>query len=160
MVPSRLRRLDVNTTSLDEVRSRLDDPRSDSGRFTVAHPGRRAEDWDPRRESWGHIEAPGQGPDLGFPLLRGLVHVQARHDHGDPPTAVATRSDTMAVATRTHRRVALRVMTAWIELLDEFESGGPLLREVVRGSLEALWAHPNLRRMADALVVAGVHLRG
>jgi hypothetical protein len=30
------------------------------------------------------------------------------------------------------------VMAAWVELLDELESGGPLMREVVRDGIGAL----------------------
>ena len=34
----------------------------------------------------------------------------------------------------------------WIDLLDELEAGGPLMREVVRGSLEAIPTPPAGRR--------------
>jgi hypothetical protein len=37
-------------------------------------------------------------------------------------------------------------MAAWIELLDELEAGGEVMREVVRDSLEAIPTPPAGRR--------------
>lgn len=46
------------------------------------------------------------------------------------------------------------VMAAWVELLDELESGGPLMREVVHDSLE-IYGEQRMRSP-----VGGAHLRG
>ena len=50
--------------------------------------------------------------------------------------AASTTSD--AATARAEERERLRsdpIMAAWVELLDELESGGPLMREVVRDAL-------------------------
>lgn len=50
--------------------------------------------------------------------------------------------------------IPIQVMAAWVELLDELESGGPLMREVVHDSLE-IYGEQRMRSP-----VGGAHLRG
>jgi hypothetical protein len=47
------------------------------------------------------------------------------------------------------------VMAAWVELLDELDAGGPLMREAVRDSLETTYSEQRMRSP-----VRGAHLRG